>query len=44
MFKYSIKSLNTRKMITSLYILALIVTITLSMVIVNISSQINEGF
>lgn len=44
MLKYSLKSIGTRKIVTFLYIIALIVTITLSMVTVNISSQINEGF
>ena len=44
MLRYAIKSIGTRKVVTFLYILALIVTITLSMVSVNISSQINEGF
>lgn len=38
------KSMGTRKVVTLLYIMALIVAITLSAVTVNISKQVEEGF
>lgn len=44
MFKYSLKSMRTRKVVTFLYIMALIVAVTLSDVTVNITKQVEEGF
>jgi len=44
LFKYSLKSMGTRKVVTFLYIMALVVAVTLSDVTVNISKQVEEGF
>lgn len=44
MLKYAIKSMWARKTTTILFIIALVVALTISMVAVNISSQVNEGF
>ncbi|QNO14689.1 hypothetical protein HYG86_07760 [Alkalicella caledoniensis] len=44
MLKYALKSMWARKSTTILFTIALIVALTISMVAVNISSQISEGF
>lgn len=44
MFKYALKSMLSRKTVTILFTLALIIALTISMVSVNISKQVSEGF
>lgn len=44
MFSYSLKSLFSKKVVTSLFTLALTVVLVVSMLAVNIFSQIKEGF
>lgn len=44
MLKYALKSMWARKTTTILFTLALVVALTISMVAVNISSQVSEGF
>ena len=44
MFKFALKSMFARKVITTLFISALVVASTISMVSVNIASQVQEGF
>lgn len=44
MFKFALKSINSKKTISILYIIALSISMTISMLSINISSQIQEGF
>ena len=44
MFKYSIKSLLSKKTVSILFIMSICVAISISMLSINISSQIEEGF
>jgi putative ABC transport system permease protein len=44
LLKYSLKSIWSRKLITSLFTLGLIVVLVISMLSVNITQQIKEGF
>lgn len=44
MLQYSLKSLLSRKIVTSLFTLGIIVIIVISMLSVNISNQVDEGF
>lgn len=44
MFKYSFKRILSNKIISILFILALCFTISVSMLSINISSQIEESF
>ena len=44
MFKFALKSINSKKTISILYVIALSISMTISMLSINISSQIQEGF
>ena len=44
MFKFALKSLKSKKTISILYVIALSISMTISMLSINISSQIQEGF
>lgn len=44
MFKFALKSLKSKKTISVLYVIALSISMTISMLSINISSQIQEGF
>ena len=44
MFKFALKSLKSKKTISILYVIALTISMTISMLSINISSQIKEGF
>ena len=44
MIKYSIKSLLSKKTISILFSLAIFIAVSISMLAINISSQIEEGF
>ena len=44
MFKYALKSIKSKKVVSSLYVLALSITLVVSMLSINISSQIRDGF
>lgn len=44
MFKYALKSIKSKKVVSSLYVLALSITLIVSMLSINISSQIRDGF
>lgn len=44
MFKYALKSIKSKKVVSSLYVLALSITMVVSMLSINISSQIRDGF
>lgn len=44
MFKYSIKSLLSKKIISLLFTIAMCIAISISMLSINITSQIEEGF
>ncbi|NOV01508.1 ABC transporter permease [Paenibacillus planticolens] len=44
MLQYSLKSLFSRKIITTLFTVGLIVVLVISMLLINISKQIEEGF
>ena len=44
MFKYALKSIKSKKIISILYVIALSISMTISMLSINISSQIQDGF
>lgn len=44
MFRYSIKSLLSKKTVSILFIISICIAISISMLSINISSQIDEGF
>ena len=44
MFRFALKSINSKKTISILYVIALSISMTISMLSINISSQIQEGF
>lgn len=44
MLRYALKSMWARKTVTILFTLAILIALTISMVAVNISYQVNEGF
>lgn len=44
MFKYALKSIRSKKTISILYVIALSISMTISMLSINISSQIQDGF
>lgn len=44
MFKYALKSIKSKKTISILYVIALSISMTISMLSINISSQIQDGF
>ena len=44
MFKFALKSLKSKKTISILYVIALSISMVISMLSINISSQIQEGF
>lgn len=44
MFKFALKSINSKKTISILYVIALSISMIISMLSINISSQIQEGF
>lgn len=44
MFRYSIKSLLSKKTVSTLFVISICIAISISMLSINISSQIDEGF